>query len=171
MRWFFILLFARLLSGAEYTVDTQRSTIFFEATKLAFIGVEGSFKAKSGFLVFNNEMPEGIHGVVDAISVNTDNEKRDAQLRSSDFFDAVRYPQIVFTMSRRNVDTMDARVTIKAITKTVVFRIEKVVVEGTHALIELSGTLRRSDFDLDNSMLEAVIKDEVRVRARIVADQ
>ena len=65
---------------------------------------------------------------IDAASISTDEDKRDAHLRSPDFFDVEQFPLITFASKQVEVDGQDLRVTgaltIHGITRDVVLKAE-----------------------------------------------
>jgi polyisoprenoid-binding protein YceI len=62
-------------------------------------GTKGTFSGLKATILFDPKHPEEakITASIDASTVNTGNEKRDNHLRSSDFFDVAKYPEIKFT--------------------------------------------------------------------------
>jgi len=82
----------------EWNVDVPHSGIEF-SVKHFFTPVSGQFDDYEIDLVFDRENPENsrVDVLIDVASVNTGDAKRDAHLRSADFFDAERYPRITFT--------------------------------------------------------------------------
>ncbi|HEX4579060.1 MAG TPA: YceI family protein, partial [Candidatus Dormibacteraeota bacterium] len=94
---------------------------------------------------------------IDAASIDTDNEQRDAHLRSPDFLDVEKYPTITFTLKRVERAGDDYKVigdlTIKNITNEVALDYEHsgVVVDpygNTKVGGTLTGTIERSKWDL-----------------------
>jgi polyisoprenoid-binding protein YceI len=93
--------------------------------------VRGQFQKFSGTVEFDEQNP--VHSLVDvqieAASVNTKEEKRDAHLKSPDFFDAEKYPYLTFKSKR--VAVKDAKhavlygdLTIRDITQEIALDVE-----------------------------------------------
>jgi polyisoprenoid-binding protein YceI len=78
-------------------VDPAAGSVGFEVrTMWGLAKVRGTFARYRGALV---AQPQGMGGelVIEAASLDTNNAKRDGHLRSGDFFDVDRHPEIVFT--------------------------------------------------------------------------
>src|SRR6478752_2290741 len=88
-----------LLPEGTWTVDSDVSAVAFAVRGMWGLDkVRGSFGDYRGTLVAH---PRGSRGelVISAASLDTANAKRDEHLRSADFFDVERHPEIVFTTS------------------------------------------------------------------------
>jgi polyisoprenoid-binding protein YceI len=90
--------------------------------------VEGKFKSFDGSV--ENNKPDfsdtKIIFAVDVSSVNTDNDMRGNHLKSADFFNAAKFPQIkfestLFQPTRHNKYKLSGNLTIRDVTKPVVF--------------------------------------------------
>jgi polyisoprenoid-binding protein YceI len=82
-----------------WTVDTGSSKVGFEVpTMWGLVKVRGSFGRLAGNL-YVEEQGAGGHLTIDAKSVDTKNGRRDKHLRSKDFFDVERHPEVVFAAS------------------------------------------------------------------------
>ncbi len=92
-------------AGADtYEVDASHSTVGFSVKHLAISTVKGVFTNFGGTIEFDAKKPEASKaaGTVQTASINTHIEARDKHLRSPDFFDAAKYPEIKFeTLSAR----------------------------------------------------------------------
>ena len=109
-----------------YAIDPSNSRIGFVARHAMVAKVRGSFNEFEGSGYFDAEHPENSKAElsIKAASIDTRNADRDAHLRSNDFFDMERHPEITFVSTR--VDQVDADnyrvtgdLTIKGITKPV----------------------------------------------------
>jgi polyisoprenoid-binding protein YceI len=86
-----------LIPAGTWTVDPVHSIIEFQVNDMTnlvasvrgrFADFEGTVEARDGEI--------GIEGVVRTASVSTDNEQRDAHLRSPDFLESETYPEMRF---------------------------------------------------------------------------
>jgi len=85
------------LVTSPWSVDEAHTEINFSVRHF-FTPVSGTFDAYQVKLDFDPDYPENstIEVQINVASVNTGNEKRDNHLRSGDWFEAERYPQITF---------------------------------------------------------------------------
>ena len=87
----------RVPSPGEWVIDPSHSEIQLIARHMMISKVRGQFREFSG-KAFVDEVPERSTGgvVILAASIDTGDEQRDDHLRSPDFLDVERYPQILF---------------------------------------------------------------------------
>ena len=88
---------ATLVPQGTWTVDPVHSSIRFDV-----VDTETAFKSISGrFTDFEGTVEPGeTKGIVRTTSVVSDNDQRDAHLRSPDFFEVERFPEIRFESNR-----------------------------------------------------------------------
>ena len=91
-------------TSAQSTWDTDpaHSAAQFEVRHLMISNVRGEFGKISGTVSFDGKNYSTVkaEAVIDVDSINTREKKRDAHLRSPDFFDATGYPTIRFKSKR-----------------------------------------------------------------------
>src|SRR5579864_3823615 len=120
---------ALLQSSGTWSVDPAHSTIEFRVRHMIVNTVKGWFRDFEGLIV-TGEKPSVI-GTIEVESIETMNGDRDAHLRSPDFFDSIRYPEIAFVADELTVNGDDTRfslggeLTIKGTTR-------RIVLEGEH---------------------------------------
>jgi polyisoprenoid-binding protein YceI len=85
-----------------WTVDTVHSGLEFSARHAMIATVRGRFKLYEGTLTLDPADPSrsSVQVTIDAASIDTGNEQRDAHLRSPDFLDVERFPRLTFTSKR-----------------------------------------------------------------------
>ena len=85
-------------AGTIWSIDPSQSTIGFSIKHMAFATVHGRFGGFRGTIRFDDDRPQdaSVEVHIDAASIDTGISKRDAHLRSADFFDVAAYPTIAF---------------------------------------------------------------------------
>lgn len=85
-------------SQVEYTIDTAHSGIEFSVRHLSVSNVKGRFTKFSGSIWYNpsDVTQSSATVVIDAASIDTAEPKRDEHLRSAEFFDVAKFPEIRF---------------------------------------------------------------------------
>jgi polyisoprenoid-binding protein YceI len=147
------------VDATTWKVDKVHSNIIFSVSHLVVPDVEGSFKSFDGALVSSKPdfSDAVINFTVDVASVNTDNEMRDKHLKSDDFFNADKFPQMKFvsTSFQPSGDgkyTLTGNLTIRDITKPVSFDVKyggtAVAMGGTHIGFKAKATINRFDYNL-----------------------
>lgn len=85
-------------SADTYSLDSVHSNIGFSVRHLGITNVKGKFEDVSGTLVYDdkNVTKSSVKVTIKAASVNTDSNMRDKDLRSANFFETDKYPEITF---------------------------------------------------------------------------
>lgn len=86
-----------LPATGTWTIDPAHTTVGFSTRHLMAAKVRGSFKAFSGAIAIG-DTPEtsSVEVSIDAASIDSGVEDRDAHLRSSDFLDVENHPTLGF---------------------------------------------------------------------------
>ncbi len=114
----------------RYDIDTAHSHIDFSIRHLVIAKVRGRFTSFTGTIELDPEdlTKSQVSVEIDAASISTNEDKRDAHLRSADFFDVASYPVLTFTSKRVETAGRDLRVTgalsIHGVTRDVVLEVE-----------------------------------------------
>jgi polyisoprenoid-binding protein YceI len=87
-----------LSQAGVWTIDASHTHVGFAVKHLSVSTVRGEFGKVSGTLDLNDADPtkSTISVTIETASIDTREPKRDDHLRSADFFDAAKYPQITF---------------------------------------------------------------------------
>lgn len=168
-----------------YTIDPAHSSANFSVRHMMVTNVRGAFRKLAGAIVYDPENPadSSVEATIDATSINTNEDQRDAHLRSADFFHVEQYPTIEFKSRKVEPDGDELKVTgdltIRGATRPVTLRVEAPTAETKDAFgnvrIGLSATTRikRSDFGLTwNAVLEAgglAVGDDVKIELEVSA--
>lgn len=84
--------------ASTWLLDTAHTSIGFKIKHLMITNVNGSFQKFDGKVEYDREdlSKSQVAATIEVASINTDNEQRDEHLRSADFFDVEKYPQMTF---------------------------------------------------------------------------
>jgi polyisoprenoid-binding protein YceI len=146
--------------AGTWNLDPAHSSAAFEVKHMMIATVRGHFREFGGRLDAAEEDPANsrVTGWAKVASIDTGNAERDAHLRSAEFFDAERYPEIRFASTRiQHVDGGDYRVSGELTIKDVTREVEMTAtVEGAaedpwgneRVGISVRGTIDRTDFGL-----------------------
>jgi polyisoprenoid-binding protein YceI len=84
-------------AAGQYLLDPMHSKVGFEVPHLVISSVEGKFKKFEGRIQIEDDfLKSKVSTAVDIASIDTGVSKRDDHLRSADFFDAQKHPQMTF---------------------------------------------------------------------------
>jgi polyisoprenoid-binding protein YceI len=172
------------LAQTTWTVDKAHSKIGFSVPHMAVSEVEGNFKDFEASLVSKSDDFNGaeISFTAKTASIDTDNERRDNHLKSPDFFDAEKNPEISFKgnlVKEGGKYKLKGDLTMHGVTKPVVFdvtyggRIN--TGRGEKAGFKIVGKLNRQEYGLTwNNKVptgELVVGDEVDIIGKIEVDK
>lgn len=143
----------------KWVMDPAESNVTFAVRYLVskIVGSFGQFEGEAN--VHDDIAASTVAGTVDVTTINTGDEERDAQIRSTDFFDVVHYPAMRFKTHEWNKSevsdeiTLEGELTIKDVAHPVTLtgRFGKVETDDegvTTARLELETTIDRKDWGL-----------------------
>jgi polyisoprenoid-binding protein YceI len=86
------------VAAEEFAIERAHSSVSWAVQHLVITKTKGQFKDFTGSIRFdeNNVQNSSVEVVIQAASIDSDDEKRDAHLRSADFLDATNHPTITF---------------------------------------------------------------------------
>lgn len=135
MKRLFLFLLATSLSvvafaQTKWTVDPMHSFVNFSVKHSGISFVDGNFKKfEGGFMASKADFSDAkISFTADAASINTGVEQRDNHLKSDDFFNAEKFPKLAFESTsfkkvKGNTYALAGKLTIRDVTKNVVFSV------------------------------------------------
>ena len=108
--------------AAPYALDSANSKVDFSVSHLKLTQVDGKFNKFSATIDYDSasQSLKVLEGVVDIASVDTANAKRDAHLQAEDMFDAKKYPNMTFKMTKFEAGKIYGDLTIRSTTKPIV---------------------------------------------------
>jgi len=112
----------------EWKMDKANSSVAFSVRHMVISEVSGNFKDFSIVLKSDKEdfSDAVVEGTIQTASINTDNDYRDKHLKSDDFFNAEKFPQIKFISTKfeklgDKKYKITGNLTIRDVTKEVAF--------------------------------------------------
>ncbi len=184
-RFFPILLVCALAAPAaaqlsSWDIDSVHSNAQFAVRHMMVTNVRGEFGKMTGTVQWDPKdlAKAALDVTIDATTINTRNGKRDAHLKSADFFDVEKFPILTFKSTKveragEGKLNLTGDLTIHGATRPVVFAVEGPTPEikgpGGRPRMGASATakINRKDFGLEwNRPLEAggwVVGDEVTI--------
>jgi polyisoprenoid-binding protein YceI len=97
-----LILAAAASAGATYEIDSAHSAAQFTVKHMMVTNVRGTMGKMSGTIQYDpaNLAASSVKATVDVLGINTNEPKRDAHLKSPDFFDAERWSKIEFVSTK-----------------------------------------------------------------------
>lgn len=176
----FLLLTVPVAAQTKWAFDKVHSKVEFSVSHLVISEVSGFFKGFDGTVEATKDdfSDAKIDFTVDINSIDTDNQNRDGHLKSDDFFNAEKFPKMIFKGKSlkkvgKNKYKLTGDLTIRDITKSITL---DVVYNGTvkdpwgntKAGFKVKGTVNRFDYGLKwNTLMEtggAVVGKDVEIK-------
>jgi polyisoprenoid-binding protein YceI len=146
---------------AKWIYDFSHSKIGFSVRHFGISETDGFFRKFVGSALSEKEDFSDLHVElnIDTNSIDTNDSQRDMHLKSADFFETEKFPEMKFKSSKLELVSKDkykmiGDLTIKGITKTIVLNLEfagivpKDPFGNTKAGFFVSGKINRKDWDI-----------------------
>lgn len=170
------------MSTTKWALDPTHSEVSFKVKHMMISNVTGhltKFDVKAE-TEGNDFSKAKIDFTADVNSINTNNEQRDGHLKSPDFFDTAKFPQISFKATkyenRGGEDVLHGDLTIRDVTRPVTLNVDFGGIAtdpygNVKAGFTVSGKINRKDYGLTwNAVTEAggvVVSEDLKVQAEI----
>ncbi len=178
MTKFFVFLVTTLclsfsLRAQQYKPVADSSSVDFKIKNFG-IAVSGTVKGMKGAIQFDpqNATTGSFTVSLDAQTVNTGIEMRDAHLKKDDYLDVAQFPQITFTSTKITSSTKPGylfifgNLTLKGVTKAVSFPFQAEP-NGNGYVFSGSFSINRRDFGVGGSSIS--MSDQVLVELKVLA--
>jgi polyisoprenoid-binding protein YceI len=173
-----------LPQALAYEIDSSHSSATFKVRHLMVSNVRGELGQITGrvFIDESELSRSSVEATIDATAINTRDEKRDAHLRSPDFFDVEKHPTIAFRSTRVQPGkgghlAVTGQLTIHGITKEITLDVEPLSPEirdpwgNTKRGVSATARINRKDFEVSwNAALDGgglLVGDEVSVTLEV----
>ena len=145
--------------AGTWAIDPVHSEVSFVVRHLMISKVRGRFDKFEGTIVTTEDpLASTVTAKVDLSSINTGQEQRDAHIRSADFFEVEKYPEMTFVSTGiRQAEEgffLEGELTIKDVTKAVAFELEVSgfgpdAYGGTRCGFSATTQINRHDYHVD----------------------
>jgi polyisoprenoid-binding protein YceI len=175
----FGILGGKVFSQTTYELDKNHAKLGFSVSHFGISQVEGHFtnfdvtmqSSKSDFADAQIEMTAEIN------SIDTDNDMRDKDLKSDNWFDAAKYPKMTFKSksfkkTTGNKYTLTGDLTIKGVTKSVTLDVvyngksPNPMTKKMSAGFTVNGKVKRKDFNVGPTGASPV-GDDIEIRSNV----
>jgi polyisoprenoid-binding protein YceI len=171
-------------STTTWTIDPVHSVAEFRVKHMMIANVRGHFTGVTGKLLYNPSdlAKSSVEASIDVATIDTRDPQRDAHLKSPDFFDSEKFPQLTFKSSKatRRSDgeiVVSGPLTIHGVSKEVEFVLEgptppvKDPWGNTRIGVSATTKINRTDFGLNfNAALETggvLVGEEVTIHLEL----
>jgi polyisoprenoid-binding protein YceI len=168
---------AALPAAAEletYTVDPRHTFPTYEVSHFGYSMQRGRFNKTTGKIAIDTAAKQGSADIaMETASVSTGVDKLDEHLRSEDFLNAAKYPQITFKSDKFTFDgdklkSATGDLTINGVTRPVTFNANvfqcavNPMIKKKQCGADLVATIKRSDFGVKYAL--PMLGDDVTLR-------
>lgn len=174
----FTALSAFTLVNSIWKNDAAHSQLAFTVTHLGVNDVSGSMNDFQAVITATKpDFSDATFELTAKVaSINTQVEARDNHLKSADFFDAEKYPTLTFKSTKVTVASkgklkVTGDLTLHNVTKQVTLdatyrgTVENPMSKKPTTGFQITGTIKRSDFNIGGNFPTVVISDEVQIKA------
>lgn len=171
------MLFA-FTTPVNWNVDGAHSKLGFTVTHLGISDVSGLFKNFDVKVMASKEdFSDAVFELTaDVASIDTEVEMRDNHLKSADFFDVANHPKLSFkstaiTPAGKNQYKLAGNLQLHGVTKPVTLHVlyrgtvENPMSKKATSGFQVTGSIKRSDFNIGEKFPAPMISDEVRIKA------
>jgi polyisoprenoid-binding protein YceI len=115
--------------AGTWAIDPVHSEVSFVVRHMMVSKVRGRFdKFEGTFVTAEDPLASTVTAKVELDSINTGQEQRDAHIRSADFFEVEKYPEMTFVSTGIKAGeegyVLEGDLTLKGVTKAVAFNLE-----------------------------------------------
>lgn len=168
----------------KWQIDPSHTSIGAKVKHMMVSTVRGSFAGATGTIEFDPAAPEkgSVELRIPAASVDTGDEKRDGHLRSADFLDAEKFPEIVFkstkvTASGKDTFVVAGDLTIRGTTKPATVSVELAGITadpraGQRAAFDATASIDRTQWGLVWNMpipSGVLVSEKITLEANVAA--
>ncbi len=165
---------------SDWVIDAARSKVGFSVRHMVVSKVRGRFARFSGRIALDETdvTRSRVEARIDVTSVETGDRERDEYLRTADFLDPARHPEIAFTSTRieragRERLRLVGDLTIRGVTRAVTLDVAPRGGSGARRAFAATAAIDRKDFQLHwNALVEAggfMVGDKLEIALEVEA--
>jgi polyisoprenoid-binding protein YceI len=158
---------------STWAIDPAHSSVTFEVRHMAVSNIHGSITGVTTVTLNEKDITRSsVNAAIDTNTLTTNVDARDKHLKSPDFFDVAKYPQIVFksTSLTHSGDKLQLTgdLTLTGVTKSITFDLDgpappQTAKDGkTRSGFSATGILKRSDFNFGPKFAPPMLGDDVK---------
>ena len=171
------------MTTTTWVLDPTHSEIQFKIKHLMISTVTGQFNEFTGIVETEGDdfATAKVHFEAEVNSISTNNEQRDAHLRTGDFFDATKYPRVLFSgesMEKINEDEykLHGILTMKGVSKKQILNVELGGITedpwgNVRSGFSVTGKINRFDYGMSFGTITEtggfLLSDEVKIIANV----
>jgi polyisoprenoid-binding protein YceI len=169
--------------AGTWAIDPIHSDVSFTVRHMMVSKVRGRLSKVEGEIRIGDDfLDSSVEARIDLSSIDTNNEQRDAHIRSADFFEVEKYPAMTFRSLRVRAKgedyVVEGDLTLHGVTRPVELALElngftKDPYGGTRAGFSASTEINRRDFGVDIHMPMdgggAVVGDRIQIALEVEA--
>lgn len=167
--------------SSTWNLDPNHTHVEFQVRRVPVSNVRGSFSGITGSVAWDEANPSksSVEAIIPTTSISTNNGTRDADLKSSNFFDVQKYPTMTFKSTAVTTSggklLVIGNLTLAGVTRSVTLTVDdptSPVKMGPKTIIgfEASGIIKRSDFNFASKYPTAILGDEIKFTIDVEAD-
>lgn len=171
-----------LAQTSTWKLDTNHTQVDFQIRRVPVSTVRGSFGRITGMVDWDEKDLSkcSVEAVIQTASISTNNEMRDKDLRSANFFDVEKYPTMTFKSTTVSGTPgklhVTGNLTLAGVTKLVTLEVEGTTAPtrmGSKLILGFAatGTIKRSDFDFASKYPTLILGDEIKFTIDAEADK
>jgi polyisoprenoid-binding protein YceI len=171
------------MANQKWVLDPTHSELQFRIKHLMISTVTGQFNQFSASVETDNDdfTAAKVHFAAEVNSISTNNDQRDAHLRNGDFFDAEKFPTVIFESEKMEKAGEDeyklyGTLTMRGVSKKIVLNAEFGGITrdpwgNTRTGFSVTGKINRFDFGISfGAVTETgglLLGDEVKIAANV----
>jgi polyisoprenoid-binding protein YceI len=171
------------MANTTWALDPTHSELQFKIKHLMISTVTGQFNQFSATVETEDDdfSTAKVRFQADVNSISTNNEQRDMHLKAGDFFDAEKYPSVIFEGERMEKTSEDefklyGIITVRGVSRKLVLNVEFGGITqdpwgNTRTGFSVTGKINRMDFGISFGTVSEtgglLLSDEVKINANV----